>query len=329
MAAATSIALLQALAEQHSTPTNLYLSLPAENRDPLLLPHLINVLDDFINLLKHAVRGHVPHNIYRNHIQATVGLLDRLTAYQRSLSAHRTLHTPVSRTIAATGRLRIDLTVDMLLDLQALGYTDAEVADDLGISRRTVTRRRAQLGMNKRLLKHSYTQQSLEQVSLRLTPKITPGVAKSTVQLVFSLLATVSDENTGQKMMYGLIRAQNVLVTRQQIRDIMRARDPHGTMLRKAQVLSRREYEVPFINSVWHMDGQHKLINWKFVIHGAVDGKSRLITFMQVADNNRAETVDEGFISATKRWGWPSRVRADFGGENLGVRAMMMAVRGK
>jgi hypothetical protein len=76
------------------------------------------------------------------------------------------------------------------------------------------------------------------------------------------------------------------------------------------------------------MDGQHKLINWKFVIHGAVDGKSRLIVFMLASDNNKSETVEDSFLQATQQWGWPSRVRADYGGENLGVRTLMNAVRG-
>jgi hypothetical protein len=130
-------------------------------------------------------------------------------------------------------------------------------------------------------------------------------------------------------MVNGLLLAQNAQVTRQQLRDVMKMYDPRGNMLRRAQVMYRRDYDVPFINSVWHMDGQHKLINWKFVIHGAVDGKTRLIVFMRASDNNRAETVDDCFLQATEQWGWPSRVRADFGGENLGVRDMMTAVRGE
>lgn len=78
------------------------------------------------------------------------------------------------------------------------------------------------------------------------------------------------------------------------------------------------------------MDGQHKLINWKFVIHGACDGLSRAIVFMRASDNNRAETVTSCFLEATNAsWGWPQRVRADYGGENLGVRELMHRVQGE
>ncbi|KAH8077422.1 hypothetical protein HD553DRAFT_258612, partial [Filobasidium floriforme] len=75
-----------------------------------------------------------------------------------------------------------------------------------------------------------------------------------------------------ERLVMGLLTAQGVKVTRRQLRDVMQTYDPQGNMLRRAQVLHRRDYDVPFINSLWHMDGQHKLINWKFVIHGCVDG---------------------------------------------------------
>jgi hypothetical protein len=83
------------------------------------------------------------------------------------------------------------------------------------------------------------------------------------------------------------------------------------------------------VNSVWHIDSQHKLINWKFVIHGAIDGKSHLITWMKASPNNFAKTVEALFLSAVEDWGWPSHIRANYGGENLGVKRHMEWVRGQ
>jgi hypothetical protein len=31
-------------------------------------------------------------------------------------------------------------------------------------------------------------------------------------------------------------------------------------------------YEVAGPMSLWHVDANHKLIRWKFVIHGGIDG---------------------------------------------------------
>ncbi|CAD6928865.1 unnamed protein product, partial [Tilletia caries] len=98
---------------------------------------------------------------------------------------------------------------------------------------------------------------------------------------------------------------------------------------RWAKTIRRRDYYVPFVNSLWHIDGHHKLIKYKIVIHGGVDGKSRTVTFMQANSNNRAETVTTCFLAGVQRWGWPSRVRADHGGENLGVMQVMEQARGQ
>lgn len=50
---------------------------------------------------------------------------------------------------------------------------------------------------------------------------------------------------------------------------------------------------------------------------------------MHASDNNRAETVGAAFHHAVTTWGWPSHVRADWGGENVQVKQMMEEVRGQ
>lgn len=93
--------------------------------------------------------------------------------------------------------------------------------------------------------------------------------------------------------------------------------------------VARRVYRVPWINSLWHVDGHHKLIRWKIVIHGCIDGFSRMITFIRASDNNRAETVRASFETAIEEFGLPSRVRADHGKENYGIKDIMEGVRGE
>lgn len=60
-----------------------------------------------------------------------------------------------------------------------------------------------------------------------------------------------------------------------------------------------------------------------------IDGKSRLITAAKASDNNRSSTVLELFLVAITQWGRPSRIRGDYGVENVGVAANHEAVRGR
>ena len=65
------------------------------------------------------------------------------------------------------------------------------------------------------------------------------------------------------------------------------------------------------------------------MIHGGIDGFSRLVVFMRASNNNRSVTVMELFQSAISFYGTPSRVRCDHGGENNAVCLFMELFRGR
>jgi hypothetical protein len=71
------------------------------------------------------------------------------------------------------------------------------------------------------------------------------------------------------------------------------------------------------------------LIRFKMVVHAFIDGKSRVVTGIRVSNNNRADTVLDVFMHATRSWGIPSCVRGDHGGENIRVAEWMEENRGR
>ena len=113
------------------------------------------------------------------------------------------------------------------------------------------------------------------------------------------------------------------------MREAIHRVDGANVMLRWTDIIQRREYRVAGPNSLWHIDGHHKLIRWKFVTHGGIDGYSRLIVFLQCNTNNRAATVFKNFIKAVHKFGSPSRVRGDKGRENNQVSAWMEQQKGQ
>lgn len=72
------------------------------------------------------------------------------------------------------------------------------------------------------------------------------------------------------------------------------------------------------------MDGHHKLIRWRMVLHGCIDGYSRMITFLHCSTNNKAQTVYNLFNEAISKYGIPRRVRTDHGTENVTVARWML-----
>ena len=70
--------------------------------------------------------------------------------------------------------------------------------------------------------------------------------------------------NCGYRQMRGNLRARGFNIQWNRIRDSMQRVDPQGTLMRALRLItvSRRTYFVQAPLSMWHINGNHKLIRY-------------------------------------------------------------------
>ena len=207
------------------------------------------------------------------------------------------------------GRPAYVISREQLMLLRSYFFSWSSIARIMGVSRWTVHRRVGDLEVP---------------ASFRTYSHIQDGSLQQMVQEEL-----ISMPRCGERYMQGALRRRGIWVQRWRVRDALIHLDPIGRACRWAQQIPRRPYRVPHPNFLWHIDSNLKLRHWRFVIHGGIDGYSRLIVYLRCSNNNRASTVLVLFRESINVWSLPSRVRADDGGENIAVGDLMVHYRGE
>ena len=130
------------------------------------------------------------------------------------------------------GRPRFDIGGDQLQYLSGMGFSWANIARLLGVSRMTVYRRRRELGMTTDELSPI----SDEQLERQLTEM------------------RRHHPHYGETLAFGHLRSKGYKVSHSMLRQAIRATDPINTALRwPGGITSRQPYSVPRPNSLWHI----------------------------------------------------------------------------
>lgn len=118
-------------------------------------------------------------------------------------------------------------------------------------------------------------------------------------------------------------------VKRDSVMRYMRIVDPDGVDRRKRRRLKRRRYVTPGPNFLWHIDGWDKLAPFGLYVHGAIDGYSRRILWLEVNSTNKnAKVVASHYLNTVEQLGGvPTRLRSDKGTENSGIGILQQFFR--
>ena len=73
--------------------------------------------------------------------------------------------------------------------------------------------------------------------------------------------------NAGQKSYSAVLLDQEIHISCQKVFDSLLQVNLSRVMQRFKKAIKHRRYHVPGPNSMWHLDGYHKLIRWGIVIH--------------------------------------------------------------
>ena len=115
-----------------------------------------------------------------------------------------------------------------------------------------------------------------------------------------------------------LVVDHGLVVDKETVRELLKILDPDGVAARSRHRLVRRQYRTKGPNYLWHINGYDKLEPFGFCVHGAIDGYSRRIMWLEVGpSNNDPSIIAQCFVDCVRQiGGTPRIIRADCGTEN-------------
>ena len=147
--------------------------------------------------------------------------------------------TPRDTQRSRPGRTKFEVSRDQLEYFVEHNFTAVQIANMLGVSLSTIRRRMRE--------NHIDSSQPFSQITDEQLDNVVIDIKRS-------------HPKCGYRMVIGHLRSRGIKVQQHRVRASMRRVDPEGTLIRWMTAIHRRKYYVKGPNSLWHIDGYHKLI---------------------------------------------------------------------
>ena len=133
------------------------------------------------------------------------------------------------------------------------------------------------------------------------------------VRNIIDMLANGA-ENRGYRSISQRLIQRGLQVQSSLVQKALKIIDPEGCARRSRHRLKRRKYINRGPNDVWHVDENDKLKSFGFYIHGAIDGFSRKMLWLNVSSTNKdPEIVAHYFLNVVENEKKvPRRIRGDY-----------------
>lgn len=207
------------------------------------------VLDSYFTALERAYRDILmqetldgPNNGSEQACFCLKQALEILQEIEQLQSVDSIQSTPQLLYTSLAGRPSFEIPREQITVLIESQFTVPQIADLIGVSVRTVYRRMSRYGLS---VSSTYSELTDEELDA-----ITSDIHKEF-------------PTCGSKQMSGHLLSRGIRVQQNRIRESIHRIDPEGSVARRLQTISRRTYRVPAPRSLFHIDGNHKLIRYK------------------------------------------------------------------
>ena len=179
----------------------------------------------------------------QDRFNATFNAISEVISFHQNVNFQNQMGRPniLERTSTrSVGRPKFVITREQLIYMLEYDISVPNIAHALGVSQSTVKRRLKEYGISIR------NDQDAELTDLELD-ELVRGVQEQF-------------PNAGYRRIHSVLRSRSIRVTQARVRDSLHRTDPEGVAIRWLSIIPGRVYSVRGPPSLWHIDGNHKLI---------------------------------------------------------------------